>query len=92
MNELVGLEIERISGRFTQAVEKFLGNAPYLSDEHLPSIVSLQAIAEELDSGKVTPAMLAQFGLTHRALLKANPETAAHDDEVDQIIERARAS
>lgn len=92
MNELIGLEMPKISGRFSQAVEKFLETAPYLTDEHLPSIVSLQAIAEQLDGGKVTPAMLAQFGLTHRALLKANPEAAALDDEVDKIISHARAS
>ncbi len=92
MNELIGLEIPESKGRFTEAVDKFLENAPWLGSEHLPSIVTLQAIAEQLDRGKVTPAMLSQFGLTHRALLKANPEAAEAGDEVDKLIEYARAS
>lgn len=92
MNELEGLETPPVIGKFSTSVSDFLSNAPWLGPEHQPSIVTLQAIASELDRGKVTPAMLQQFGLTHRALLKQNPESAAHDDEVDRIIERARAS
>lgn len=72
---------------FTQAVDKFLKAAkPWLSDEDYPATVSLQHMAKQLDK-EMTPALLSQYGLAYRSLLKKKPTDASDDgDELDELI------
>lgn len=68
---------------FTTAVRKFKKSAEaWLSDEDLPAIVALEKAAESLDE-EITPALLAQYGLIYRSLLKKKP--AASGEEVDPL-------
>lgn len=67
---------------FQSAVKGFLSSADWLTDEDLPAIMVLRAVAAELDAGgKLSPALVAQFGLTHRALLKRKPTAAPEDND-----------
>ena len=92
MNELKGLEIPRTRGRFTEAVAAFIESAPWLGAEHGPAVTALEAIAQELDNGKFSPALVAQLGLFHRQLLATNPDAISQQDPVADIINRGRAA
>lgn len=72
---------------FKKAVETFKKSAAdWLSDEDLPAVVVLEQTAEQLDT-KITPALVAQFGLTYRNLLKRKPGDATDGgDELDDLI------
>lgn len=67
---------------FTTAVEAFEKASPWLGDVDAPAVETLRTIAEVLDEGDRTPALMAQFGLTHRALLKRAP---AADEPADPL-------
>lgn len=73
---------------FSEAVDTFLRTADWLDDSHAPSVVALQAVARELDA-EVTGALVAQFGLLHRSLLKAKPETVTQLDPMEALLRRA---
>lgn len=72
---------------FTEAVETFKKSAAdWLTDEDSPAVAALEAAAAELDR-KMSPALLAAYGLTYRNLLKRKPGEASEDgDELDDII------
>ena len=72
---------------FTSAVDKFLKAAKsWLSDEDYPATVSLQHMAKQLDT-EMTPALLSQYGLAYRSLLKKKPQDHSEDgDELDDLI------
>jgi hypothetical protein len=72
---------------FKYAVRKFKKSAEdWLSDEDFPAVQALEAMAKELDV-KMTPALLSQYGLAYRSLMKKKPGTGAEDgDELDDII------
>jgi hypothetical protein len=72
---------------FGEAVAKFLDSADWLDESHLPSIVALQALAFELDK-EVTAALVAQFGLIHRSLLKAKPSDDAPVNPFEELLRR----
>ena len=72
---------------FKKAVETFKKSAKeWLTDEDSPALVVLEQTAEQLDV-KITPALVAQFGLTYRNLLKRKPGDAEDGgDELDDLI------
>ena|GEM_PF-4502362 len=72
---------------FTQAVTEFLKSAEgWLLPEDYPATVSLQHMAAGLDE-EMTPALLSQFGLAYRSLLKKKPGDQGDDgDELDDLI------
>lgn len=73
---------------FTQTVEDFESASTWLSDEDQPAVTTLFALAEELDGGPLMPALVAQFGLTYRSLLKRAP--VADTVAVDPLEEALR--
>jgi len=78
------------SRSFKRSVEKFVKASSWLSAEHEPALVMLRAMAEELDGGNLTPAMLAQFGLAYRSLAKLAPVAAG--EPADPLEEALRAA
>lgn len=73
--------------QFTTAVAAFKASAnSWLSDDDAPAIAALEAAAAQLDK-EMTPALLAQYGLIYRSLLKRKPgDTAEAGDELDDLI------
>ncbi|MFT4051107.1 MAG: hypothetical protein QM677_02515 [Microbacterium sp.] len=73
---------------YMYAVRKFKKAArTWLSDEDYPAVIALENVARELDAGNVSPAMIGQFGLAYRALLKRQPAAPATEvDPLDDII------
>jgi hypothetical protein len=72
---------------FSEAVATFLKAATWLDDSHAPSVIALEAVARELDV-EVTGALVAQFGLLHRSLLKAKPEVTFSADPMEALLTR----
>jgi hypothetical protein len=58
-----------------------------LTAAHAPSVVALQAVAIELDR-EVTAALIAQFGVLHRSLLKERPGVQADMDPLAELLRR----
>lgn len=71
---------------FSEAVRDFLTEATWLNASHAPSIAALVAVADELDR-EVSAALIAQFGVLHRSLLKEKPKVV---DSVDPMVELLR--
>lgn len=72
---------------FTQAVTAFEEDASlWLSTQDQPALVAMYALAEELDSGDMVPALVAQFGLTYRNLLNRAPVAGADEDDPLEAI------
>lgn len=70
---------------FSDAINKFIASAEWLEDEDAVAIISLVAMAAELDTAdKLNPPLVAQFGLTYRNLLKKKP---VGTDVVDPMAE-----
>lgn len=65
-----------------EATERFIEASEWLTDEDLPAIVMLEKIAQAVDESGPVPALLSQYGLTHRSLLKRAPSS---DVEVDPL-------
>ena len=75
--------------KFTTAVIRFKRSASdWLTDDDLPALVALEAIARQLDE-QMTPQLLAQYGLTYRALLTRKPKAAAEEDELEKALREA---
>ena len=72
---------------FVEAVKQFIENETWLNAAHAPSVVALQAVAEELDR-EVTAALIAQFGMLHRSLLKERPSTKVDVDPLEELMRR----
>ena len=72
---------------FAESVAKFLETADWLDDSHGPSVMALQALARELDR-EVTAALVAQFGLLHRSLLKAKPVENVDVNPYEELLRR----
>lgn len=79
------------AGRFSEAVERFESSAPWLGDPHAPALVTLRVLAETLDAGDRTPALVAQFGLTYRSLAKLAPSEAGAEDPLEAALREAGA-
>jgi precorrin-4 methylase len=80
-------ESPRQLGRHAQAVAEFLASATYLDSTHAPSVEALRSAAAALDV-EVTAALLAQFGVLHRALLKVGEKQEAPADLFVELLER----
>lgn len=80
--------MEQSMSAFTESVEEFVSASPWLSAEHAPALATLRAVAAELDGGELVPALVAQFGLTHRALAKERP-TGEEQDPLAAALEEA---
>lgn len=75
---------------FTESVAQFETTSTWLSTEDQPALVTLYAIATELDRGPMVPALVAQFGLTYRNLLKRAPQTdEAAGDPLEEALRAA---
>lgn len=66
---------------FSEAVEDFLQTAHWLTDADKPAIVSLQQVAAELDRGGVKAALVQQYGLAHRHLMKRAGQDIDPDED-----------
>ena len=72
---------------FEIAVQQFIANETWLTAAHAPSVVALQAVAIELDR-EVTAALIAQFGMLHRSLLKERPSVQTDIDPLAELLRR----
>lgn len=72
---------------FSESVQRFIADAYWLNDSHAPSVVALQALASELDRD-VQAAMVAQFGVLHRSLLKERPTESPVLDPIAELLLR----
>lgn len=61
-------------GKFEKAIDDFESAATWLGAVDEPALVSLRAMAEQLDGGDMKPALLSQYGLAYRALLARAPK------------------
>lgn len=57
---------------FAEATEEFVRAADWLGPEHAPAVATLRLSAAQLDR-ELTSALLGQYNLTYRALLRAQP-------------------
>jgi hypothetical protein len=73
--------------KFADAVKEFLAEADWLSASHAPSIAALVAVADELDR-EVSAALIAQFGVLHRSLLKERPKVETETDPLAELLRR----
>lgn len=72
---------------FTLAVNKFKRSAKgWLTDADAPAVASLTEMAKALDAGELSPAMLGQFGLAYRNLLKRQPVDDGPVDELEALL------
>ena len=77
------------SNPFTSAVEAFEKASPWLGDADLPALVTLRVLAEELDKGTIQAALVSQFTLTYRALVKRAPVAEREDaDPLEALLTR----
>ncbi|MBD8466799.1 hypothetical protein IFU30_11020 [Plantibacter sp. CFBP 8798] len=74
---------------FKGAVREFMKANPWLGPAHAPATITLRKLAAELDR-EVTAALVAQYGVTYRNLLKQAPGAAPDVDEVGDLIDEAR--
>lgn len=72
---------------FTDATNAFIKASPWLGPAHMPAVATLRVLAETLDAGDLTPALVAQYGLTYRSLAKLAP-TAETTDELEALLTR----
>lgn len=72
---------------FSLAVTRFKRSARgWLTPADAPAVTALVEIARLLDDGDPTPAMLAQFGLTYRSLLKREPTASDPEDAFEAAL------
>lgn len=70
---------------FTAATEQFLAAADWLGPEHAPAVVTLRLVAAQLDQA-LTAALVAQYNLAYRSLLKARPVDPGADDPLEKAL------
>lgn len=71
---------------YCQSVEAFVKASPWLGPVHEPALMMLRSIAHSLDHGESTPALIGQFGLAYRSLLKEAPKADVEADELEQLL------
>jgi hypothetical protein len=72
---------------FTESTGRFLAAATWLTEDDQPAVVTLMALAAELDVN-LNPPLVAQYGLTYRNLLKRKPTIAEEVDELAKLLRR----
>lgn len=71
---------------FLGSINAFTASSPWLGPEHGPAIVTLRALARQLDQ-RVTAALVAQFGVTFRDLRSQSPSsTAPSSDPIETAL------
>lgn len=74
-------------GPFEKAAEDFIADAKWLTTEHEPGIVTMRVSARLLDSGGINAAMLGQYNMAYRDLLKRAPVSdKAPDDPLEAML------
>lgn len=82
----------KVAATFEESLNEFVEAAMWLGSEHQPALVTLFAIAKDLDAGSRTPALIGQFGLAYRSLQKLAPAAGGEgSDPLDDVLEEARA-
>lgn len=71
---------------FTEAVDTYLTQADYLTDDDLPAIIALKKAAKELDANGVQAALLNTFGVTLRSLQKRKHAESGEPDEAERFL------
>lgn len=74
---------------FSQSIEEFVEASPWLGSADAPALATLRYIADAIDAGAGTPAMIAQLGLTHRSLLKRAPKAVEVASPLAAALEEA---
>lgn len=82
------MEDKRTKPSFTAATDEFIAASDWITPQHAPAIVALQLIAAQLDQ-ELTAALVAQYGVTFRALLKEKPTATADDDPLEAALQAA---
>ena len=76
---------------FTLAVNRLKRSAKsWLTPADAPAITMLTEMAKALDAGELSPAMLGQFGLCYRNLLKRQPTDDGPADELESLLSEDR--
>lgn len=70
---------------FEDAVNVFLANADWLTDEDAPMVASLVIMAKQLDK-RFSAATMAQFGLSYRFLAKRRPDNESTKDPLEALL------
>lgn len=71
---------------FSEAVDTYLSQADYLTDDDLPAIIALKEAARELDTTGVQAALLNTFGVTLRSLQKRKQNDTGIADEAEAFL------
>ena len=71
---------------FADALAEFIAASPWLGPLDAPAVAALSAMASELDAGGMTPALLSQWGLTYRNLVRRAPADAPEEDEFEAAL------
>lgn len=61
---------------FTQSIKSLEESQDWLTDADLPALISLYAIAKELDDNGVTGSLIGHFGVAYRSLLQRAPKAS----------------
>lgn len=77
---------------FSASVDEFVSASPWLGAPHSPALATLRALAAALDCGDLTPALVAQFGLTYRNLAKLAPAAPGEMDPLAEALAAAAAA
>lgn len=70
---------------WSESVETFLEAATWLGEEDAPMVAALKAVAEKLDE-EVQAAMVNQFGVTYRTLMKKKEGDGSEVDPLDALL------
>lgn len=71
---------------FMVATEEFVAASQWLGAEDAPAVATLRAIAVQLDEGDLVPALVGQYGLAYRNLLKRRPAEPVEVDEFEAAL------
>lgn len=70
-----------------EATRKFVEASDWLGDEEIPAIAVLEMIAEVVDRDGPQPAILGQYGVAYRDLLKRAPKAQSDADPLAAALE-----
>jgi hypothetical protein len=71
----------------TEQTETFLASLDWLGPIHTPAIAQLRLLAGLIDDSPI-PALIAQYGLTYRDLVKQAPSAPEEVDELAKLLKR----
>ena len=71
----------------SEQTEAFLASLEWLTDAHIPAVAQLRLLAGLIDETPI-PALIAQYGLTYRDLVKQAPAEPEQLDELAKLLKR----